>query len=313
MDTELKLKDMAGIESFSTRFSRLGDRYIFFRIATGMRATQNGSAAQPELMPALNKPFRLNGMLFLLVHGGSISVKVNTDTVHIKRGELLAVRTGTLMVVSAVDATCDFSVLFISNNFLQSIDIDLHSVEIKPMFERPMPYLRITQKEAEIFRKYLDLLDFNASHTSGSVFATLVARNLMASMVYEMLRYSLSQVETPGATDDKTQGRAQNYIFRFIHLLHIHYSRHRSLRFYAEQLCISPKYLSMLSKEITGQTASEWINRVVIQEAMNMLRFSDMTIQEVAYALSFPSQSAFGKYFKRIVGKSPSVYVKNHD
>ena len=78
--------------------------------------------------------------------------------------------------------------------------------------------------------------------------------------------------------------------------------------FYARQLCITPKYLTTLIKRISGLSVSEWIDNYVILVAKTLLKYSTMSIQEIAYYLNFPNQSFFGSYFKRNTGMSPSQY-----
>lgn len=82
----------------------------------------------------------------------------------------------------------------------------------------------------------------------------------------------------------------------------------RSVTFYAEQLCITPKYFSSLVKKLSGKSAAQWIDNYVILEAKNLLKYSDMSIQEIAYRLNFSTQSFFGKYFKHQTGLSPTQY-----
>jgi YesN/AraC family two-component response regulator len=95
---------------------------------------------------------------------------------------------------------------------------------------------------------------------------------------------------------------------RFMELVQEHYREERLIGFYADKLCITPKYLSKLIKEHTGRSAGEWIDNHVILEARAMLQSSDMTIQQIAASLNFPNQSFFGKYFKRATGLSPKQY-----
>ena len=95
---------------------------------------------------------------------------------------------------------------------------------------------------------------------------------------------------------------------RYIELVQTHYREERIIGFYADKLCITPKYLSKLVKEYTGRSAGEWIENYVILEARAMLQSSDMTIQQIASSLNFPNQSFFGKYFKRATGLSPKQY-----
>ena len=99
-----------------------------------------------------------------------------------------------------------------------------------------------------------------------------------------------------------------NIVERFIALVEEHYREERLIGFYADKLCITPKYLSKLVKENTGRSAGEWIESHVILEARAMLQSSDMTIQQIASSLNFPNQSFFGKYFKRATGLSPKQY-----
>ena len=91
-------------------------------------------------------------------------------------------------------------------------------------------------------------------------------------------------------------------------LVQEHHQRERLIGFYADQLCITPKYLSKLVKENTGRSAGEWIESYVILEARAMLQSPNMSIQQIATALNFPNQSFFGKYFKRVTGMSPKQY-----
>ena len=66
--------------------------------------------------------------------------------------------------------------------------------------------------------------------------------------------------------------------------------------------------MSLIIKETSGRSAAEWIDAYVLTEAKTLLKFTTMSIQEVAYALNFSSQSFFGKYFKHLTGMSPSEY-----
>ena len=108
--------------------------------------------------------------------------------------------------------------------------------------------------------------------------------------------------------DSPIHNRAEEYFRQFTELLGEHYKHERSVGFYARQLCITPKYLTTLIKRISGKSVSEWIDNYVILEAKTLLKYSNMSVQEIAYYLNFPNQSFFGSYFKRNAGMSPSQY-----
>lgn len=95
---------------------------------------------------------------------------------------------------------------------------------------------------------------------------------------------------------------------KFIILVQENFKRERFLDFYASKLNISPKHLSRALKAETGTSAVEWISRYVVLEAKVMLKSSNLSVQQIAEELNFPSQSFFGKYFKKATGLSPKEY-----
>ena len=78
--------------------------------------------------------------------------------------------------------------------------------------------------------------------------------------------------------------------------------------FYADKLCITPKYLSQVVLDISGHHAGEWIRDYVILEAKALLKCGKYNVQQVSDLLNFANQSFFGSYFKKAVGCSPSAY-----
>jgi YesN/AraC family two-component response regulator len=87
-----------------------------------------------------------------------------------------------------------------------------------------------------------------------------------------------------------------------------HYREQRGLDFYADKLCITPKHLSKVIKAISDKPANDWIDEHVVLEAKALLKSTNMTIEQISDELNFPSQSFFGKYFKRVTGMSPKEY-----
>jgi AraC-like DNA-binding protein len=80
------------------------------------------------------------------------------------------------------------------------------------------------------------------------------------------------------------------------------------MAFYADKLCLTPKYLSTLIKQASGRSAPDWIDDFVILEAKNLLKYTGLAIKEIVYKLHFPNQSVFFKFFKAHTGLTPSEY-----
>ena len=109
-------------------------------------------------------------------------------------------------------------------------------------------------------------------------------------------------------TNDVARSNADVITKEFLKHVKENFRRERQLQFYADLLCITPRYLSRVVKECTGASAAEWIERSVVLEARALLKSTNMTVQQISDELNFPSQTFFGKYFKRRVGMSPKEY-----
>lgn len=83
---------------------------------------------------------------------------------------------------------------------------------------------------------------------------------------------------------------------------------HRSVSYFADALCYSPKHFSKVIKQACGRTPLELINESAITHIKYRLKHSDRSIKEIADEFNFPNQSFFGKYVKAYVGMSPVSY-----
>ena len=115
-----------------------------------------------------------------------------------------------------------------------------------------------------------------------------------------------SQMHKLHEKDKKSKHEA--VLERFLNFVQKHHKEERSVGFYADKMCLTPKYLSTLIRQSSGKTAADWIDEYVILEAKALLKSTNMTVQQISDELSFPSQSFFGKYFKRLTGVSPREY-----
>ena len=200
--------------------------------------------------------------------------------------------------------------LFMTTDFMESINIDTTVIGMNYTKTRRLtPILGLEDEEAELMRKYLDLLRLNATHNESSPLSKSIGRNLVAALMYQIIEIGNKRNEPEES--EPTHSRRVNYVYEFMRLVKKYYRTERSVGFYAEKLFISPKYLSLIIKETTGRSAAQWIAEHVILEAKNMLRFSGKNIQQIAYDLNFTNQSSFGKYFKHMTGMSPSEFQKS--
>ena len=117
--------------------------------------------------------------------------------------------------------------------------------------------------------------------------------------------------EMNATTVTDVAARQQQLFQNFKHLVQQYCELHRNIPFYAEQLHITPHYLSAVIKETSGQSVMFWINRSIILRAKVFLNTKGMMIYEIADRLNFTSPSAFHNFFKRITGLTPKKYQMN--
>ena len=104
-------------------------------------------------------------------------------------------------------------------------------------------------------------------------------------------------------------GNRKGQLFKkFIHLVHTNCTMQRDVAFYAEQLCISTRYLSAITKEVGQISAKEIIDEFLTLEIKVALQSTNLSLKEIADRYNFPDQSFFGRYFKKHTGMSPKEY-----
>jgi len=119
--------------------------------------------------------------------------------------------------------------------------------------------------------------------------------------------FSYQMHNIPNVSD---KSKSDILVEKFLTLVKENFKRHRNVEFYADKLCLTPKYLSKVIKQNSNKTAADWIEDHLILEVKALLKSTDKTISQISDELNFPSQSFFGKYFKRRTGLPPKVYRK---
>ena len=192
--------------------------------------------------------------------------------------------------------------LAFSKSFVNEIQIDLStSLPVYMRFGKA-PVLEVTPQDVDEIRQLFQLIK-TMLRSDKERYRHEIIRTLFTTAFYIITE--INQREQPG---EMKQGRCEVLFDEFMSLLQQYNKRERNVSFYAKQLNITPKYLSSVVKEVSGKTAARWIDESVILEAKALLKYSGMSIQEIAYHLNFSTQSFFGKYFRSHTGMTPSAY-----
>jgi AraC-like DNA-binding protein len=103
--------------------------------------------------------------------------------------------------------------------------------------------------------------------------------------------------------------RQRTMFNQFLDLLNDHYNKERSVQFYAGKIGITSKYLSSITTEFAQLPASNVIDQYVVFRIKLLLYDGTINIKSISESLNFPTQSFFGRYFKRVTGLSPRQYI----
>lgn len=251
-------------------------------------------------------PSRLNALIIGVGTEGETSLTSNLQEFRLKKDSLFIFSPKHILQVQS-NNRFKAHLIVIAPDFLKRINID--TKRMMPLFLQfgSLPCMELTHAESQSLRSFISMVEqeLKGSETD---FSSEIIGGLIAATIYKVGDILTHYLTEHPEVDSPIHNRAEEYFRQFTELLGEHYKHERSVGFYARQLCITLKYLTTLIKRISGKSVSEWIDNYVILEAKTLLKYSNMSVQEIAYYLNFPNQSFFGSYFKRNAGMSPSQY-----
>lgn len=264
------------------------------------------TASSDSQMQVFRFPCRIDAFIIGVGTEGETSVSFNLHEFKLKKDSIFIFTPKNVLQVNS-QQYFKADVIAISPDFMRRINIDIKNM--MPLFLKFVenPALTLTPEESRSMRGMIAQIE-RETRGPETHFSFDIVSGLIAATIYKVGDIMYHYLAEHPEEQNNSHNRAEEYFKQFTHLLGEHFREERSVGFYARQLCITPKYLTTLIKRISGQSVSEWIDNYVILEAKTLLKYSTMSIQEIAYYLNFPNQSFFGSYFKRNTGMSPSQY-----
>ena len=133
-------------------------------------------------------------------------------------------------------------------------------------------------------------------------------RREIAGRIMQVFLYDLWTVYRHGLSQMQASDNAARIFIRFVDLVSQNVLKEREVAFYSDRLCITPKYLSQVSNQITGLPASQWIQFYAAFELVALLDDTTKTLTEIADIMGFGTQSFFTRYCKKVLGRTPGEY-----
>ena len=125
----------------------------------------------------------------------------------------------------------------------------------------------------------------------------------------DIFTYDLFDIYARCNGEQGTQGGQTTIVTQqFIHLLDENVEKERRVEYYADRLCVTPKYLSRVCQQATGHNASYWISRFALARISEALLNSDQSLTDISTSFNFPSLPHFTRFIKSHTGMTPSEY-----
>jgi len=259
---------------------------------------------EKQLLSLSEYPYRSEGYIIGICTRGTAQVEVNLQIYEARPGAMLLATPFHVLRIyeSSPDFLCRFVVF--SKTFLTENNVNSHFLESFSYFKSAsLPVIYADFEDVKLLLDIYVLLQQKLDR-QGHPYRMEISRSMLILLLYEVA----SIYEKQHVIVKSKLNRKQELNILFQELVFHHYKEHRNVQYYADLLFVSPKHLTETIKDVTGRTAGEWIDDAVILEAKVLLRNQDISIANIAYAIHFPDQSSFGKYFKKQTGSSPSDY-----
>lgn len=244
--------------------------------------------------------------IFVSVLHGTLHMVINNKLVEVKSNDVLLLTP--FMHFEFLESRCIMYCILIENEITE--DIYDHtstgsSVGIRYYayhhYHMDKYYIDILLNDFNLIKIEHDRTDYRTKEFTLRAFITAHVAHL-----YSFLS-SANEVEHT----DKTKG--WQFYMKFLNQLSLYYKKERSVKFYAQKVGITAKYLSAIVDNYSGHTASQIIDNYVAGRIKQMLYSNNMNIKKISEHYNFPNQSFFGRFFKRVVGMSPNEYQKKYN
>lgn len=264
-----------------------------------------------ENTPYSNETVRLDCFIAFYCVQGYVQVDLNHKTYQLKENDVLICLPNSIIANTLISPTYKIRILGFSTRLLQStlkmekdtwdLTVHIHNNPVK----------HASNKASLPFNLYKDLIMAKIKETPHR-YSKDIMRHLCSALFCEiMAEINRRVIEENGETKVEAKNgikQADHIMKQFMIKLSADNGMHRSVSYYADELCYTPKHLSKMIKDACGKTPLELINEQAIGHIKHRLKHSDKSIKEIADEFNFSNLSFFGKYVKKHLGVSPQHY-----
>ena len=243
---------------------------------------------------------------YTIVLQGWITMLYNGHEVYYTKDNLIIYTPG--MVVSVIAISNDYRGICLVTDkdfaFESPTIRDAIRAAYLPVVELSEPRLTLAEEDNHhlmelmgIIRRYL----FSPDHPF---------RSECLRTTYGLFLLELNAIQERTICERRFPKRIEELFFDFLRLVPVHFSEHHDVAFYASQLCITPRYLSQIVREVSGRTVVDYINQMLLMEASYLLQQTSLPIVQIADRLHFSEAASFTRFFTRMKGMNPREFRK---
>lgn len=256
--------------------------------------------SKDNLSTDADTPIRTRFLLAIFCQEHGARVNINMQEYDIRPGDILIVLPGTIVQHLATFYDLSGTALMLSEAMYHVLPTNYREV-VKgmeagaPIIIEPRPEQMVVVNESlRLLQLIMNLAD--SAHREDALQGCL---QVMSNIL----------IDSPLRQQGENQlSKAQQIYAQFIKNVARDFREHRDVQYYASLQCLSPKYFGQIITSVSGRHPIDIIRDYVIVEAKVLLHSRLYTVEQVADALRFSSQSAFGKYFKKATGMAPSGF-----
>lgn len=251
----------------------------------------------------LCKPFLMNYVGLIVCEKGYFCFDVDKKKFTARAGETVFLSEGNNFSIGELSDDLRVSILFYHIDPIREIlGSSIVAMYLYTTLTPEPCYVWTSGEESDLAR-YIALLGRHRK-SAQNPFDNHECKLLLLTLTYRLCSiYSRRIIE-----EKNVAGHKIDTFIKLIRLIEKYYMQERGVAFYADKLCLSPKYLSALSKSVCGYTVQELVFRAIIRKSIFWLKNTNKSVQEISDDLNFPNASFFGAFFKKQTGLAPSYY-----
>ena len=249
---------------------------------------------------------RMGDILLVFCGEGSLRISLNGKEQQLNSMEALVCLPSTLLSNAVKSPDFKGGMVFVSKHLLRTSTSSAYDQLSKFFYLKENPIISLNEACIQTSQMYLNII-LEKIRQKDAPYQKEIINSLMRAYLFELL----SCIDLNTSPDDgypRSFSQGERLVKDFLQMLGSDEVKQRFVTDYASRLCVTPKYLSAVCKNVTGKTASHWIDEFVVLEARHLLLNTDKTIKEIAQQLGFPNLSFFGKYIKAQLGTSPTNF-----